>query len=807
MPRSLPKSYARLSSSPSAPSSSQSVSTPSLSLRSSPPGRLPALANTGSTELGGHSRASCFASVCRAASLQACASLRSRRAVWGSRRARGGPETPRLQSRRERHRGLRRARPLHVLLTAFAVCVAWADGRGGMRMAEARRGSPMSSQGQIAPAALGSQSSGRASLFSSFPAEAHVSHVRLFPTRGAVPASNGKRLRTADASASSWADAAADASPLGSLASGVSRRNPLVSSSSRLSRVPHALRFARLTERREGGPLQQPGASAVVAAFVSPVATRMRPRGRKLHSARSASVPSPVLKVGTRASPLALAQARQVVYKLALKLPDIFPQAHQIVQDILASASSTSAAREGSLPASCGATLPANFAASVLADTRLNYGELLVRPLQTTGDRTLHLPLGEVGGKGLFTKELDLALLDGSVDFVVHSMKDVPTELPLGTEIGAFLPREDPRDVLLYCRKGDTGSGAQSQGSQRDLGDSSAPTDDPRVAGQGGNQSARSQQQSRLSPCSLLSVLPDCLIGENAEKCITIGTCSLRRQALLSASLPSSIFNLVGLRGNVQTRMKRISEGALDATLLAAAGLNRLNLLSSLLPSAALCQSSSSFGSRALALPSDSSSSRDQDAARMEAALLPVEAFCPAVCQGIIGVQYRTADRHVHELLQRLNSASALGQAACERAFLRALDGSCRTPIAGTAQWRSLARDAVGRGGLGGEGEKSEERRRESETAGAEKDVEHGWGGHPDCFSVTTELQFRGVLATPDGKQLFKQERTVAGVRTLEEAEDIGRSVAEDVKKQAGTSLLQMIQEQVTEGWKNLKTL
>ncbi|ESS36200.1 porphobilinogen deaminase [Toxoplasma gondii VEG] len=555
------------------------------------------------------------------------------------------------------------------------------------------------------------------------------------------------------------------------------------------------------------------------------------------------------LRVGSRASPLALAQARQFVYRLALRFPDAFPQAHEIIQASLAklsnplpSSSSSDSSSSSSSPAN--SHLASSAFSSVLAsllrvDSRLEYGELRIVPMQTTGDKELHLPLAQVGGKGLFTKELDLALLHGQVDVVVHSLKDVPTELPEGTEIGAYLPREDPRDALIFSRKPRRGLSrackAQVPGGVAETARRSATQQRVSAAASGAPSVGSS------ASASLLPYLPDALFasgglpeeteeaGRAARASHTeddaggvegearkadegrprIGTCSLRRQALLYALLPPSSFQLMGLRGNVQTRMSRIEKGTLDATLLAAAGLKRLNLLSAM-----LAPSPSATPSPCPASSPNEASRGTEPGGCVEAVLLPADVFVPAVCQGIIGVQCRSADTGILSLLRELNSPSSRGQALCERAFLRALDGSCRTPIAGIAEWRAVPAqgEAPRPQSQNGSDEPGVEREGEEGCAGSsvkgrEGRSEEGWGGHPDCFTEKTELRFCGVLATPDGKQLFREERTVRGVRTPEEAEALGRAVAEEIKKAAGADRLAQIKKHVTEGWKNLKTL
>jgi hydroxymethylbilane synthase len=250
---------------------------------------------------------------------------------------------------------------------------------------------------------------------------------------------------------------------------------------------------------------------------------------------------SAILRLGTRGSPLALAQAR-------------------MVRDALAAAHGFPVERI----------------------------ELTI--IRTTGDRVQDRPLAEAGGKGLFTKEIEEALLAGDVDLAVHSSKDMPTVLPAGLVLAAFLPREDPRDAFVSMK-------------------AKSLSDLPRGA--------------------------------------VVGTASLRRQAMVKRLRPD--ISVVPLRGNVETRLRKLEEGRADATLLALAGLKRLGL------------------------------------ADKAAAVLDVDAFLPAVGQGAIGVETRAGDAQTRELLQPINHAETARALAAERAFLAVLDGSCRTPIAGHA--------------------------------------------------------------------------------------------------------------------------
>jgi hydroxymethylbilane synthase len=253
------------------------------------------------------------------------------------------------------------------------------------------------------------------------------------------------------------------------------------------------------------------------------------------------SAETPILRIGSRGSPLALTQAR-------------------LVRDRIAAA-------HGSDPE-----------------------HISIEAIRTTGDMIQDRPLAEAGGKGLFTKEIEEALLAGRIDLAVHSAKDVPTFLPRGLSLTAYLPREDARDVLISSRAG------------------------------------------------TLQELPS---GA------TVGTASPRRQAIVKRKRPD--LQVVSLRGNVETRLRKLSQGEADATILALAGLKRLALTNAI------------------------------------ATIMSADEFLPAVGQGAIVVEAREDDRRTRDLLARINHADTATALTCERAFLAVLDGSCRAPIAGHA--------------------------------------------------------------------------------------------------------------------------
>jgi hydroxymethylbilane synthase len=210
--------------------------------------------------------------------------------------------------------------------------------------------------------------------------------------------------------------------------------------------------------------------------------------------------------------------------------------------------------------------------------------------VKTTGDRIQDRSLADSGGKGLFTKELEEALLRGEIDAAIHSMKDVPTELPAGLSIGAVLKREDPRDAFL-------------------------------------------SHKARL----LVEL----------ESGARVGTSSVRRVAQLKRARQD--VNCVLLRGNVDTRLKKLDTGEYDAIILAVAGLKRLGLADRI------------------------------------TAMLETSSWLPALGQGIVGIEAREDDVRTRAAIGILDDEVTAVALACERAFQNALDGSCRTPIAGLA--------------------------------------------------------------------------------------------------------------------------
>jgi hydroxymethylbilane synthase len=243
------------------------------------------------------------------------------------------------------------------------------------------------------------------------------------------------------------------------------------------------------------------------------------------------------LRIGTRGSPLALVQARTVRDRLAAAL-------------------------------------------GRAADS------IEIKIIRTTGDTIVDRPLAEEGGKGLFTKEIEEALIRGDIDLAVHSAKDMPTFLPRGLMLAACLEREDPRDVLI-SRKAKT-----------------------------------------------IQELP-----QGAK----VGTASLRRQAIMKRARPD--LEVAPLRGNVETRLRKLDSGEADAIILALAGLKRLGLEGRV------------------------------------TRIMSADEFLPAAGQGAIAIETREGDAATRAQIAKINHTDTSAAVAAERAFLAVLDGSCKTPI------------------------------------------------------------------------------------------------------------------------------
>jgi hydroxymethylbilane synthase len=219
--------------------------------------------------------------------------------------------------------------------------------------------------------------------------------------------------------------------------------------------------------------------------------------------------------------------------------------------------------------------------------------EVEIEIIHTTGDKITDVALAKVGTKGMFTKEIEEALAAGRVDLAVHSLKDLPTELPKGFEIAAITKREDPRDALC------------------------------------------SPKYSKINE-----------MPQGAR----VGTSSLRRQAQLKAVRPD--LEIHPLRGNVDTRLRKLEQGEYDAIILASAGLRRLGKT------------------------------------ELVKQIIPAEIMCPAAGQGALGIEIRQGDEKIRELLKFLDDPAARAATTCERALLNSLGGGCQVPIGAFAKVR-----------------------------------------------------------------------------------------------------------------------
>lgn len=310
-------------------------------------------------------------------------------------------------------------------------------------------------------------------------------------------------------------------------------------------------------------------------------------------------LPSPAkpLNIGTRGSPLALAQAHETRARLA-KAFDLPLDAFSIVV------------------------------------------------IKTTGDKVLDRPLKEIGGKGLFTKEIEEDMLSCAIDIAVHSMKDMPVDQPEGLVLDCYLPREDVRDAFVSLHH---------------------------------------------------NTLADVPAGAK------LGSSSLRRRAQLMLRRPD--LEVVEFRGNVQTRMKKLGDGVADATFLAMAGLRRLGM---------------------------------EDVVR---SAIDVEDVLPAVAQGAIGIERRVDDSRAAMMLEAIHDKETGQRLAAERAFLKGLDGSCETPIAGLA------------------------------------DLDGG------------TLRLRGEILRPDGSDVLRDDQSCP----IEDGAQLGAEMAAKLREQAGPDFFDWI--------------
>ena len=268
--------------------------------------------------------------------------------------------------------------------------------------------------------------------------------------------------------------------------------------------------------------------------------------------------------------------------------------------------------------------------------------ECQIIPITTDGDKYADKPINQFGGKGVFTKEIENALMKNEIDIAVHSTKDMAAQLPDGLCLAAFLERYDPRDAFV----------------------------------------------SDIAKNIL-----------ELPKGAVVGSSSVRRRALINTIRDD--LEIVDFRGNVKTRLDKVANKNVDATILAVAGLKRLEL-----------------------------ENRITD-------YLDVDEFPPSPCQGAIGVQIRQDDKQTEELVKEINHTNTHLEISLERAFLKALGGSCQTPIGGLAKCKD------------------------------------------------NKIMFNGMVASMDGGQVYKRQGSCN--QDLQNAKELGKNIGEEIRNEAGT--------------------
>jgi hydroxymethylbilane synthase len=297
--------------------------------------------------------------------------------------------------------------------------------------------------------------------------------------------------------------------------------------------------------------------------------------------------------------------------------------------------------------------------------------EVEIEIIHTTGDKITDVALAMVGTKGMFTKEIEEALAAGRVDLAVHSLKDLPTELSSGFDLAAITERQDPRDA--FC-----------------------------------SRHYESFQQLPLGA--------------------RVGTSSLRRQAQLKAIRPD--LDIHPLRGNVDTRLRKLEQGEYDAIILASAGLKRLGKT------------------------------------ELIKQIIPAEIMCPAAGQGALGIEIRKGDADTRQHLEFLNDAAARTATTCERALLNRLGGGCQVPIGAFAEVR-LAKDREGH-----------------DFSRADKLPERG-----PALAAEGWLHLEAIVADPDGSKLLRESRD----GKLSDPEKLGNDVGDTLLSRGGDEILEAV--------------
>ena len=300
----------------------------------------------------------------------------------------------------------------------------------------------------------------------------------------------------------------------------------------------------------------------------------------------------------------------------------------------------------------------ANF---VVAECRRIFPRLRfeLKIIKTTGDKLQTASLSKVGDKlpkGLFTKELEVALVKGQADMAVHSLKDLPTELPSGLMLAATPKREDVRDVLIY-------RSADFLAAQR--------------------STLNAQQDWSPGQSDLRGFQPHMKL-KDFPKGATIATSSTRRKMFLLAARPD--LNIIEIRGNVPTRLQKVAErGELDATVLALAGLRRLNF-EIVEDGAERGQLVREFSDARTSRPRSGRLTGDAVPDGLLATVLDLDVMLPCVGQGAIGIETRADDGRIAPIVARLNHFNTFHAITAERAFLRGMGGGCQSPVGAHAE-------------------------------------------------------------------------------------------------------------------------
>jgi len=305
--------------------------------------------------------------------------------------------------------------------------------------------------------------------------------------------------------------------------------------------------------------------------------------------------------------------------------------------------------------------------------------EIEIEIIHTTGDKITDVALAKVGTKGMFTKEIEEALAAGLVDLAVHSLKDLPTELPKGFEIAAITKREDARDA--FC----------------------------------------SRHYAKI---------------EDLPQGARVGTSSLRRQAQLKVIRPD--LNIHPLRGNVDTRLRKLEQGEYDAVILASAGLKRLGKT------------------------------------ELIKQIIPAEIMCPAAGQGALGIEIRKGDAATRDVLAFLDDPAARAATTCERALLNRLGGGCQVPIGAFAEVRfkqTVASDGSGFGVA---------QRFSAANTGAKA------GG---ALAPEGLIHLESIVAAPDGTRLLRDARD----GKIEDAEKLGNDAGAALLNRGGDAILEAV--------------